>query len=151
MKVKAEELWDHIGTVFINPKDLYAKEHDKYLDEDYDFLALPKGTYLIIDTDDSVVNLYDIQKNMNYSFEPYFVQDQEFETMYIDPVEMLKLAVDSMIKRIMTLTAEGWTVDPENKYFNLTPELQKLAGLKYALGIVSPESLREIENANKNQ
>jgi hypothetical protein len=141
MKIKSEDLWNHVGTVFYVPEDLYAEEYDKYNDEHHKFLLIPKGTYLIVDTNESVVNLYDIKNNINRSFEPYFAEDKEFDTVYVPSTEILKFAIDSITKRIMELTAEGWTADPDNEYFNLTPELQKLSVLKATLQILGEEEL----------
>jgi len=145
MKITTEDIWNHIGTVFHNPEDLNSVPSEE---DDFSFVVLPKGTYLIVDAEDSVVYLYDIEKNINHSFEPYFVPFTEFETVYIQPEEMLRLIIDSLTKKIVTLTSEGWSVDSDNKHFDLTPELQKLAAIKYTLGVLDPESLMKIEREN---
>jgi hypothetical protein len=45
----------------------------------------------------------------------------------------------------MTLTADGWEINPDNKYFDLTPEIRKLHTLQEALKILEMN-----DNAEQN-
>ena len=140
MKISVNDFWKEIGTVFNNPEDLMSgKNHD----QDEEFIVLPKGVYLIIDKDSHGYRLYDINKNCNVFFEPDWIQDQEFTTIYTPPIETLELALDSITKTILELTAEGWVEDPSNKYFDITPELQKLQIITNALNIIKQVNQEE--------
>ena len=140
MKININDFWQEIGTVFNNPEDLMSgKNHE----EDEEFVVLPKGTYLIVDKDTHGYKLYEIYKNKNVFFEPDWILDQEFVTVYTPPQETLELALDSVTKTILTLTAEGWKEDPDNPHFDITPELYKLQVITDALSIIKQDNQEE--------
>jgi hypothetical protein len=136
-KLNVNNLWEEIGTVFKVPKDITATEYNKYDDKTNEFTLLEKGDYLIVDKDSHGYNLYEINKGKNVFFETGWIEgEMEFDIFHIEPKEVLKLAVESFTKRIMTLTAEGWEVNPENKYFDLTSDIRKLNTLQEALKVL---------------
>jgi hypothetical protein len=139
MKINVNDFWEEIGTVFQNPEDIKATEYNKYDDTTSEFMLLPKGTYLIVDKDSHGYNLYDIDKGKNVFFEAGWLDEDdpiEFEVLHIEPKEVIKLAIESFTKKIMTLTADGWEINPDNEYFDLTPEIRKLATLQETLKIL---------------
>jgi len=125
MKIKVNDFFENIGTVFRNPKDIL--QENEYEGNKYEYVLLPQGTYLIMNQDNDGFDLYDIQKNKNVFFEDGLVDaDMEFEVFYTNPKEVLDLMIESLNKKIIQLSAEGWTVDPENKFFNLSPYIDRL-------------------------
>jgi hypothetical protein len=140
MKINASEFWEEIGTVFNNPEDILAEEYNIYDDITTKFVLLTKGTYLIMDKDDFGYKLYDIVREKNKFFEAGWVEeDLEFETVHIQPLEVLELAAESITKTILTLTSEGWEANPEDRYFDLTPEIKKLETIVTTLKILKKE------------
>jgi len=130
MKLKVSDFYESIGTVFINTKDIIETQQSYNEDDkasDSEFVVLREGTYIIVDSDSHGYNLYNISKNKNVFFEIGWVdENKEFQTVYTPPIETLELMIDSMSKRIIQLTSDGWVLDNENKYFNLSPEIEKL-------------------------
>jgi len=136
--MKVSEFPFEIGTVFENPKDIKAEEYNKYDDIKTEFTILPRGTYLLVDKDSHGFDLYEINENKNVFFEASWLdEDTNFETLYVDPKTILELAIDSITKKILTLSSEGWTADPNNKYFDITPYLYKLETLQIALDTIN--------------
>jgi hypothetical protein len=119
--MKSNELWNNIGTVFYNPKDLTYE----------DDTILEKGTYLIADSGDDFYTLYDIKNNKNVIFQESLApEDTEFTVVYTSPEDVVEMALDSMTKTVLQLTAEGWDIDPNNPYFDISPYITKLEILK---------------------
>ena len=147
MKIRLDELYNEIGTVFRNDKDLIAEFADGET-----FTALPKGSYLIVDMSQdfgTVFELYDVNKNKNISFEIGMIYedfpDLEFETVYINPLEVVNMAIDSKNKNILQLASEGWEINRENKYFDLTPEIKKFEVLSELKRILENKENQEEE------
>jgi hypothetical protein len=137
MKINASEFWEEIGTVFNNPEDIIAEEYNKYDDTKSEFTLLKKGTYLIVDKDSHGYRLYDIDKGKNVFFEAGWLDDDiEFETIHTPPLEVLELALESITKTIMNLTSEGWEINPDNQYFDLTPEIKKLQTIQATIDLI---------------
>jgi hypothetical protein len=135
--MKVANMWEEIGTVFENPKDIIAEEYNKYEDTTSEFTLLKKGLYLIVSRDSHGYRLYDIKKGKNVFFEAGWLEDEdediEFQVIHTPPIETLELALESITKTILALTDDGWEVNPDNQYFDLTPELVKLATIQEAL------------------
>jgi len=146
MKIKVSEFWEEIGTVFNNPEDIIVEEYSKYDDTKSDFILLKKGTYLIVDKDSHGYRLYDLDKGKNAFFEAGWIDDDiEFDTIHTPPIEVLELALESITKTILALTADGWEVNPDNQYFDLTPEIKKLETIKIALKALAGTDIKSTE------
>jgi hypothetical protein len=142
LKIKLSEFWEEIGTVFNNPENIIAEEYNKYDDTVSKFTLLKKGTYLIVDKDSHGYRLYNIDKGKNVFFEAGWLDDDiEFDVIHTPPLEVLELALESITKTILTLTSDGWEANPDNQYFDLTPELKKLKIIQEAV-----QTLKGIEN-----
>ena len=131
MKININNFFQEIGTVFINPKDIIHK----YTDSDEDFIILPKGTYIIADSQQQGYELYDIKNNKNVFFESSWADENtEFETIYISPKESIEFLIESVVKNISVLSSEGWAEGKE--YFDLNPFIEKLQVLVNTLNIL---------------
>jgi len=141
--MKVSELWQYLGSVFENPNDLKGYNYNKHEDETTEFTLLEKGTYIIVNKDSHGYQLYDIDKGKNVFFEAGWIEDEvpepEFKIIHIPATEALELLIESLTKTIITLTAEGWSENPDNKYFDLTPEVTRL------------KTIQDILNSLKNE
>jgi hypothetical protein len=135
--MKISEMWEQIGTVFNVPEDIIGKSYDKYEDKTTEFVLLKRGVYLIIGKDSHGYRLYDIVNSKNVFFEAGWLDDDiEFETIHTPPLEVLELALESITKIIMNLTSEGWEINPDNQYFDLTPEIKKLQTIQATIDLI---------------
>jgi len=137
MKINTADFWENIGMVFENPDDIYSEvsEDGEELDDE-SFCVLQKGTYSIIGRETHGYDLYEIKTGKLHFFEPGWVDDLEFNVFYMNPNDTLDILIEAVNKKIIQLAAEGWVVDPENKYFNLLPYMQYLESLVYSKKIV---------------
>jgi hypothetical protein len=124
MVISADKFYENIGTVIFVPEDILG-----WYSEEESFILLPKGTYVIVDredtTDSDIYALYDIKNYKNVTLElGWLPEDYKFTTIYTEPLEVLNFSVESMVKKIQTLLSEGWDVD--KPYFDLNPYIRKL-------------------------
>ena len=124
--VKSEDLWDSIGDVIHVPKDIKS--------------SIKKGVYLILETQENLVLLYNIKNNKLVETQP--IEGEEFTTIYTPPIEKLELMQEAFIKRILQLSSEGWTEieNPEPYDLDLTPTMVKLSVINKMLEVLSNEA-----------
>ena len=149
MKEKIIKFFNELGTVFYNPGDIKSN-----YDDNEEFTILPEGTYLIVDIDNTlgtVLSLYDIKHKKNVSFEIGWVdEDTEFDIIDISPLEVVNMALDSKTKNILQLASDGWEINRENKYFDLTPEIKKFETLAEMKRILERKENQEEEKLYNN-
>ena len=130
MKIKVKDFWEEIGTVFTNTSDIISDDND-------DYVVLPKGTFIIMGQDAHGFDLYEIKRGKNIYFEAGFVnEEQEFNVYYMQPIEVLDILIEAWNKKIVTLSAEGWTTNNNEAHFNLSPYLYNLENLVLAKNIL---------------
>ena len=147
MKIKVQDFWEHIGTVFTNKDDIYSSVSEKGKERGEEpFLILPKGTFIIVNQDSHGYDLYDIKKGKLTFFETGWVDDQkEFDVFYTPPIETLDLLIEALNKKIIILSAEGWSPNSEN-HFDLTPYLTFMESIVQAKNILQMDD--SLDNSN---
>jgi len=127
MKINTENFWENIGTVFNNTEDIKSSVSEKGKERgEEEFTVLPKGTYMIVLKDSHGYELYDINKDKIFLFEPGWIEDKDFDIFYMNPNETLDILITALNKKIIQLSSEGWVIDSENKYFDLSPYINFL-------------------------
>ncbi len=116
-----------VGYVF-STKTIKSTETEK----EPEFVVLKDGTYLVMDILDYGYDLYDITNNKNVFFENTWIQDVELDSIYVKPENIFEFAVDSLSKQILALSAEGWSINPDNG-MDLSPYIERLEIVKLTL------------------
>ncbi len=137
MKIKVQDFWEQIGTVFTNEEDIVSEVSEKGKERGEEpFTVLKKGTYIIVNQDSHGYDLYDIKTGRNVLFESGWIPDEkEFDVFYMPPIETLDLLIESLNKKIVILSSEGWSVN-DNPHFDLSPYLHFMESLVHAKNIL---------------
>lgn len=111
MKIKVRNLIKHIGSIIIiNGADI------------------PDGTYLIVDVNNNMVELYNI-KNTELQ-ESFLSNIEEVVSFEADDSTSLELMEEALIKQILILSNKGWGLISDNPELNpdmdLTEHISKL-------------------------
>ena len=127
MNIKYEKLWKRHGEIIQITEDI-----NDYEDE----LAIPKGSYQIIEKDEYGYELFNIKTYDMVHTEGAKMDGLEFRIMYADTQTILETMYDALTRQALNLTAEGWTIN-EDKYdrhsLDIAPLLGKIKVIKILL------------------
>ena len=126
MNVKYENLWKRHGEIIQITEDI-----NDYEDE----LAIPKGSYQIIEKDEYGYELFNIRTYNMVHTEGAQMDGLEFNIMYADTQTILETMYDALTRQALNLTAEGWTIHDEYtpNALDITPLMDKIKVIKMLL------------------
>ena len=119
LRLKSDNLWKHIGDVIMVSKDIKWLENEPEIN-------LKKGTYQIVEVHEHGTVMFNIKNNQLVDTEHF--NDEEFISIYMDPIDRVDLLIDAVTKQSLQLSSDGWTKIKEPTQFSMdiTPYLEKL-------------------------
>ena len=117
MKIKLENLWQHIGDIVHVPEDLPTDTET----------VIPKGTYQVYENTEWGLEMYDLYRNETVIFEG-LDEGLEFRMITTPPKEKVDLLIEASTRQILILINEGWSYVEEeySQRMNIAPYIEKI-------------------------